>query len=85
VALLHLSETTILAARLRAWIALLWSGPLLVATVVLLVWRIALDVSHGVRFADLLVVASRAALTGSRRAVGSRGALVDSTVYREAS
>jgi len=56
VALLHLSETTILAARLRAWMPLWWSGMLLMAAVVLLVWRISLEVVHGVHFVDLLVV-----------------------------
>jgi hypothetical protein len=56
VALLHLSEITILAARLRAWMALWCSGMLLLAAVVLLLWWISLDVLHGVRFADLLIV-----------------------------
>jgi hypothetical protein len=56
VALLHLSETAILAARLRAWMALWCSGMLLMAAVALLIGWISLDVLHGVRFADLLVV-----------------------------
>jgi len=56
VVLLHLSETTILAARLRAWMPLWWSGMLLLAAVVLLIWQISLEVVHGVRFADLLIV-----------------------------
>jgi hypothetical protein len=56
VVLLHLSEATILAAKLRAWIPLWWCALVLLAAVVLLVWRIGLDVSHGVRFADVLVV-----------------------------
>jgi hypothetical protein len=56
VALLHLSEATMLAAKLRAWMPLWWSGILLFAAVVLLVWRTGTDVSHGVGFADLLAV-----------------------------
>src|SRR5258708_39009102 len=55
-ALLHLSETAILAARRRAWMPLWWSGMLLLAVVVLLIWQISLEVVHGVRFVDLLVV-----------------------------
>jgi len=56
VALLHLTEAAVLAARLRAWMPLWWSGLLLIATVVFLAWRIGVDLSHGVRFADLLVI-----------------------------
>jgi hypothetical protein len=55
VALLHLSEATILAAKLRAWMPLLWSGMLFLAAV-MLVWRVGTEVSHGVGFADLLAV-----------------------------
>jgi hypothetical protein len=55
VALLHLGETTILAARLHAWMPLWWSGILFITAIVLLAWRIGLDFSQGMRFADLLV------------------------------
>jgi hypothetical protein len=56
VAFLHLGEAAILAAKLRAWMPLWWSGMLLLAAVILLVWRLGVDVSQGVRFSDVLVV-----------------------------
>jgi hypothetical protein len=56
VAILHLSESAVLAAKLRAWVPLWWSGLLLLAAIILLVWRIGADLSQGVRFSDVLVV-----------------------------
>jgi hypothetical protein len=56
VILLHLGESAILAARLHAWVPLLGSGMLLLAAVVLLVWRVGAGISLGVRFSDLLLI-----------------------------